>query len=275
MKNIFGLNKYAKKEEAHFDGSCFISRSAEEKEEKKEKKLPSVIPVYMTVIQYAGLILVCVMIIMFMRSDIPFKYILKEAVHVPVLVIIGTLLYFGIGIYEGKKRDKMIANGELFDESAIEEPDEEEESAAEAKAKESLGIPEDATDIDVLGVIYRNVGDETENASNFDFLTIEMFAFSDGETLNIADYNDVYSIAFESIKSIERIDKKVTALGWSKEEDIDSEAYAQFELAEDEQGLIVLPYYYSVRVATEEEEFELALPPYEAATFSKLTGKEL
>jgi hypothetical protein len=193
----------------------------------------------------------------------------------PISAIIGTLLYFGIGIYEGKKRDKMIARGEIDDENAISEPDEEEECAAEEKAKESLGIPADAIDMDILGVIYRKVDDGIAKASNFDFLTIEMFAFTDGEALNVADYTDVYSIPLDSIVSVERIDEKVTALGWSKEEAIDSEAYAQFELTEDEQGLIVLPYYYSVRISADQEEFELTIPPYEASALSKLIGKEI
>lgn len=276
MKNLFGLDKYAKKEDACFDGALFISRSAEEeKEEKKEKKIPSIIPIYWTIIQYAGLILVCAMLILFMKSDIPFKYVFREAAYMPISVIVGTLLYFGIGIYEGQKRDKMIAKGELEDENAVSEPDEEEEMAEEEKAKDSLGIPADAVDIDVLGVIYRRVDDGIEKASYFDFLTIEMFAFTDGETLNVADYTDVYSIPLDSIVSVERIDEKVTALGWSKEEAIDSEAYAQFELTENEQGLIVLPYYYSVRISAEEEEFELTIPPYEASALSKLIGKEI
>ena len=108
-------------------------------------------------------------------------------------------------------------------------------------------------------------------------MTLEMFAYKDGDLLCVADYNDVYSIPISAFTSIEKIERSVTILGWSKDEGFDSEVYAEYGMTETEEGFISLPYYYSARIAIENEdgeaeEFELLIPPYEYKAFSDLCG---
>lgn len=274
MKNIFGFEKYAEGKSSQFDGARFISCSSDVKPEVKEKKLPPIIPLYLTLLQYAGLILVCAMVFAYIRANIPFKYIFEEAIYIPLLFIAGTIIYFAIGIYESQKRKKMIKNGELDDEYEMPEEDEEAENDLEERAKQSLGIPEDAIDMDVLGTIYRTTENGAENVGSFDFITMEMFVFADNEQLHVADYSNVYSFDIGSLGKIERIDSQVTSLGWSKDDEVSAPQYAELNMSLNEQGVLTLPYYYSVRVSAEDEEFELAIPPYELSAFSQLLKKE-
>ena len=152
---------------------------------------------------------------------------------------------------------------ELEEYGEIHEVDEEAEAAEAERVKTELGIPESAIDMDFLSLFYRESEDGPVPYRSFDFMTMEMFVYSDDDCLHIADYSNVYSIARSNINEIEKIERSISVLGWSKEDSFDSDAYAPYEMTENEEGYIVIPYYYSIKVKADDEEFILTVPPYE------------
>ena len=139
-----------------------------------------------------------------------------------------------------------------------------------ARAKAELGIPETALDMDFLSFIYIDTENGPVSAKPFNFMTMEMFAYSDEKALHVADYTNVYSFPKDSIKAVEKVEKEVSVLGWSKEEDIDSDKYAPYGMKLSREDFIILPCYYSVKIEKDGEEYELAVPPHEFDTFSEL-----
>ena len=198
------------------------------------------------------------------------------------MIIAGFIGFVVISVIDGIKSKKFATeNGldtlaELEEYAEIHEVDEEAEAQAAAKVKAELGIPEDAVDMDFFSNFYREGPDGVFSIKPFNFMTLEMFAFSDGENLCVADFNNVYSIPKSNITSVEKIEEEITVLGWSKEESFDSETYAEYGFTENEAGFIVMPYYYSVKVNTDDgEEFAFLIPPYELGAFTELSGMGL
>lgn len=276
MKNIFGLNKYLKSNV--FDGAAFISNTIKPKEEEKkvDPRSIAVIPKYLWSIKIAGLMLAMSMFILqiFLRMD--FMDVLEYAPSIYVFLVIGVADFVALQIIESVKRKKLykelgIENKSYFtEENDIHEYDEEEEEAEAARVKAELGIPETAFDMDFLSFIYKEEEDGPVSAKPFDFMTMEMFAYSDENALHIADYTNVYSFTKDSIKSVEKVEKETTVLGWSKEEDIDSEKYAPYGMKLSHEDFIIIPYYYSVKIEKDGEEYELAVPPHEFDAFNEL-----
>ena len=280
MKNIFGLNKtmYSDIGTEDFDGACFISRSLEGEATVKEQEKPAApkLPVPLSILQYLFVAAFAIGLGLWVYSGMAMAEAFKTAIYIPLLLFVGFVGFVALSIVEMIQSKKFAKEmgldsiSDLDDYENIHDTDEDAEQAEEARVKAELGIPEDAVDIDFLSFFYR----ENENGpfpiKPFDFMTLEMFAFSDEEALHIADYNDVYSINKSDIKEIEKIEKEATLLGWSKDEAFDSEKYAEFDIKENDEGFIVIPYYYSVSISKDDEEFELVIPPYEIDTLKSL-----
>lgn len=280
MKNIFGLNKtlYGETGVEEFDGACFITKSLEaeaEVEEAPKLEVPK-LPLPLSILQYVFIGMFAITLGLWLYSGKSLTEMIESSLYNVIIMAAGLLGFIAISIFEAVQSKKFATkNGistlsELEEYEDIHDFDEKAEEAAAAKVKSELGIPESASDMDFLSFFYR----ENENGpfpiKPFDFMTMEMFAFSDGDSLCIADYNDVYSINKSDIKGIEKIEKETTLLGWSKDEPFDSEKYAEYEISENDEGFIVIPYYYSVRVDADGEEFELVIPPYELDEFKKI-----
>lgn len=285
MKNIFGLNKSVSGGEV-FDGAAFITASVAEEctaEVEENKKFAPALPLPLSILQYVFVAMFAIALGIWVSSGKTFELMLQSSVYVPILMAAGFVGFVVIAIIDIAISKKFAKENGLEKVSDVEEfveiheVDEEAEAAAAAKVKSELGIPEDAADMDFLSFFYREGADGIFPIKPFDFMTLEMFAYKDGDLLCVADYNDVYSIPISAFTSIEKIERSVTVLGWSKDEGFDSEVYAEYGMTETAEGFISLPYYYSARIAIENEdgeaeEFELLIPPYEYKAFSDLCG---
>ena len=289
MKNIFGLNKslYSAEGSEEFDGAPFITAklSKEEAVEDKEpKKVAPALPLPLSILQYVFVALFAICLGVWVSSGVSFTLMMGDTVYLPtLLMLVGLVGFIVIAIIDVAKSKKFAKeNGlekisEVEDFVEIHEVDEEAEAAEEARVKSELGIPEDAHDMDFLSFFYREGADGVFPIKPFDFMTLEMFAYADGESLHIADFNSVYSIPLSSIKSIEKIEKETTLLGWSKDESFDSEKFSQYGITENSAGFIVISCYYKISISAEMsddeiEDFCLLIPPYEYDAFSALTG---
>ena len=286
MKNIFGLNKtlYSEEGQEAFDGASFITKSlsndVDKEEEKSEKAVPK-LPIPLSIIQYVCIAAFAIGLGIWLSSGKSMAELIKSSIYVPILLAGGFVGFICMSVIEminAKKfaKENGIENfSEFEDYGEIHELDEEADAAEEARVRAELEIPEDAIDMDFLSFFYRENESGPFSIKPFDFMTLEMFVFADGESLHIADFNDVYSISKSDIKGIEKIEKETTLLGWSKDDSFDSEKYAEYGITENSEGFIVIPYYYSVRIDANGEEYELVIPPYEMQRLSAILGMDL
>lgn len=285
MKNIFGLNKSVSEGEM-FDGASFITASVAEESpasNEENKQVAPALPLPLAILQYIFVGMFAVALGIWVSSGKTFELMLKSSVYVPILMVTGFVGFVAIAIIDIAKSKKFAKENGLEKVSDVEEfvelheVDEEAEAEVAAKVRSELGIPEDAIDMDFLSFFYRENANGPYPIKPFDFMMLEMFAYNDGDCLCIADYNDVYSIPKAAFTSVERIERPITVLGWSKDEGFESEDYAEYEMRETEEGFISIPCYYSAKISIqndedETEEFELLIPPYEYESFSALTG---
>ena len=282
MKNIFGLNKtiYGETGVESFDGACFISRSleGEAKVDDQPKLNPPKLPLPLSILQYILVGIFAIALGLWFYSGKTMAEMIEDSLYAVIMMAIGLLGFIVISIIEVAQSKKFArANGiktlsELDEYEDLHDFDEQAEEEEAARVKAELEIPEDAKDIDFLSFFYKEDEDGPFPIKPFDFMTLEMFAFADDKALHIADYNDVYSISKSSIKGIEKVEKETTLLGWSKDESFDSPKYAEYEIKENDEGFVVIPYYYSVKIESDGDEFELIIPPYEVDELSRLAG---
>lgn len=286
MKNVFGLNKtyYGEDRAEEFDGAQFISKSLSVEAEAvsaPKAEIPQ-LPAFLSVLQYTFVVMFAVALGIWVSSGQTFEYHLKNSIYIPALMAVGLLGFIVITMIDSIRSKKYAKeNGiesisELEEYGEIHEVDEEAEAEEAARVKAELGIPESAADMDFLSLFYKETEEGPVPYRSFDFMTMEMFVFSDDGFLHVADYSNVYSIPKSNIKNFEKVEKSVFVLGWSKEEAITSDTYAPYEMTETEEGYISLPYYYSATVKTDDgEEFSLDLPPYEAKALANMLGFEI
>ena len=279
MKNIFGLNKtlYGETGLEKFDGACFISKSleSEAKVDDEPKLSAPKLPLPLSILQYVFVGMFAITLGLWFYSGKTLSEMMESSLYIVIIMAAGLLGFLTISIIEavaGKKYAKehgIKTLAELEEYEELHDFDEDAEDAEAKRVKAELGIPDSAKDIDFLSFFYRENEDGPFPIKPFDFMTMEMFAFAEGDVLCVADYNDVYSISKSSIKGIEKVEKEATLLGWSKDEPFDSETYSEYEIKENDEGFIVIPYYYSVKIEAGEE-FELLIPPYELTALESI-----
>ena len=285
MKNVFGFNRsihYETDVEA-FDGARFVTSSVSREkpeETENEKKNAVTLPLPLTILQYVFVALFAIGLGIWVSSGKSVSLMIKQSPYVMIILAAGLVGFVTIAVIDVLKSKKFAKENGLEKLSDVEEfvelheVDEEAEAEQEAKVKAELGIPDNAVDMDFFSFFYREGPEGIFAIKPFDYMTLEMFAYAEDGYLRIADYNDVYSISIADMVSVERMDTQITVLGWSKDESFDSETYAEYGFYQNDDGFVVMPYYYVIKinVPEEDEEYALLIPPYEAKAFSELTG---
>ena len=138
----------------------------------------------------------------------------------------------------------------------------------EKAIKSYLSVPENAPEIDILtylyGSEYLSEGEEYANDPTTVFL-------EDGKLCFFCD-DSVYGIPTEKIDDIALVIRDTTFAFWEKEEPYDSEEYAEYKMTQDENEVIHLGAYYSVRFSDGGVDYEIVIPPYDIDEIIKITG---
>ncbi len=152
-------------------------------------------------------------------------------------------------------------------EKSEEEKDFERRSENLQKAiKSYLSVPENAPEIDILTYLYGSeyISEEYANDPTTVFL-------EDGKLCFFCD-DSIYGIPTEKIDDIALVIRETTFAFWEKEEPYDSEAYAEYKMTQDENEVIHLGAYYSVRFSDGGEDYEIVIPPYDIEKIIEITG---
>lgn len=139
-----------------------------------------------------------------------------------------------------------------------------------------LGVPADAANVDVLSFTYKiKKGEAVPCERALDTTPFTAFtykAFRDGENLHLADADGKYSFPLSSIRTIRKINKRISMLGWCKDEDPDKGEYKKYKMTVDQYGNVWFKPYYVLELERAGEIWGIYFPCYELDVFEKLTG---
>ena len=139
----------------------------------------------------------------------------------------------------------------------------------ERASRSYLNVPDSAPEIDVFTNLYGS-----EYFEDGEFGNCPMTVFGEDGKLCFYCENGIYGIPTEKIEEIAYVVRDTTFFSWEKEEPFDSEEYAEYGMKEDDDGVVSIGAYYSVRFSDGGEDYEIVIPPYDIDEILKITGKK-
>lgn len=141
---------------------------------------------------------------------------------------------------------------------------------------DELGIPNDAVEIDVLTFKYKlkngEIRPRTHGLQTTPYLNAIVKIYATSEELHVADVEKVYSFKKTEIKSIIRVNKRISVSVWNKEEDPRKGKFKQYKMTFNNFGDIFFKPYYILEIEKDNQTFGIYFPCYELGTIEKLTG---
>lgn len=139
------------------------------------------------------------------------------------------------------------------------------------ESRASLGVPENAKEIDVFFFPYTLRDGEMKDSGVFKYLNRPMRLFSEGEFLCLSDEAAVYGIEKKLFRRILTDPKKTGFTLWNKKDSHLKEPYKSYKINLDHYGVYHVKNVCSVQFTTrDEEKFEIVVPPYEVQHFEAL-----
>ena len=276
-KNVFAVKHAKGDENVPFDGEVFVSRridathqeeldSLSEDSAKHLKKL--MLPIPLMLVKFIAFALGILIGVEILTAEVGIAQAYQNAPYffyiAPALLILAAALQ----IVEVVRRKQMLGSEEY--NAHVDDL----ESAAK-RSIEELGIPADASSIDVLAMTYKEKKDKLVSAYDFTFLPLDMYVYADEKYLYVADNSMVFQFYRGDLGAIERINKKASLAFWNKDDAATSKAYKPYKLTENSAGFVSMKYYYSLPIQSDFGEYELLFPPYEIETVADLLGLSL
>ena len=271
MKNLFAID--IDKSQAEFDH--FVIRSVDQDLSKKQEETvdkleehekKSALPTWLRIVKYLCFYFFLIVIGSMIKVG-------KEAfLNAPVLCVLGMLGgVIGIALWTVEK--KKVKNTVKSDDF---KNDVESYSEFTEECFSELGVPNDAKQADIFTKPYKMKNGKEKRASGwFEYVNQEVHLFLEGNMLCIADVNNVIGIPIEDMTGIYTINKRVSFLGWNKEEAFNKTPYKQYKMTSNQYGVIFIKTHYSLRFSSFGEEYEILFPAHELDTFTNLTGVEV
>ena len=145
-----------------------------------------------------------------------------------------------------------------------------------AMVMHEMGVPANAKAMDVLVFNYKTKDGKVEPVSPAMlpqiYMNFECKAFADGDSISIADSENVYTFNKSDIKMLRVVDAKSTVYSWNKQEEPTSSKYAMYGVSLNKMGMATTSSYYVVEIEKDGETFGLYVPSYEAEILREVFG---
>lgn len=139
-----------------------------------------------------------------------------------------------------------------------------------------MGVPASAKPMDVLVFNYKVKDGKVEPVSPAMlpqiYMNFECKAFADGDSISIADSENVYSFKKSDVKMLRVVDEKSTVYSWNKQDEPTSSKYAAYGLSLNKMGMATTSSYYIVEIEKDGETYGLYVPSYEAEILREVFG---
>ncbi len=272
MRNIFAIYNGKDRKNDIIDGETFISKriTSEQKEKldaslsgMNEKNSKANLPGWLQIVRFITGIFTGIVAASLMRATSGDLTLAKAFGNAPVLIIAGMvsgvifLALFAAGKVIKKKVTESSEYRNTFDELA--------KNAEETK--HSLGVPDNARDIDVLLFRYKKEKNGSPvpltNPLGFKFFNADMYAYIRDDCLCFADSYTELAFPLGSIKVINRINKNASMQSWNKPVMFNSEKYKKYKIRTSNNGVFYVKPYYSILISDARGEYEIYIPSYD------------
>lgn len=278
MKNVFGINITGNKANQCADGEVFVTarisnaqqkaldrefEAAEQAEEKKDLPFPLYILYYLSLV--AAVCCVGGLVKGLSRGNVSLAQAYQNA---PWVFYAGgaSIVAAGIlGIFKHQRKKK----AENSEETKLEER---RVQALETSSYQTLGVPETATDVDVLTFRYKVKNGESKAVHTIfaDYANTHVKAFVRDGMLCLADLSQCVSIPLDEIRDIQGVKRKISVFGWNKQTPFNKGVYQPYKITENNMGGVFFKSYCIVTVDHNGETYEIFLPPYEQPVIEKM-----
>lgn len=281
MKNVFGINITDNKSNESPDGEVFVTakisdaqqkaldREFENAEKADEKKdLPFLLSILYYLTLAAAACCVAGVAKGLSRGEVGFAQAYRNAPAVFWIGGVCAVVAAVLGIFKHLRKKKV----ENSEETKLEEH---RVQTLEASNYLTLGVPETATDIDILTFRYKIKNGELKPATLAvaNYANAQLKAFVRDGMLCLADLSQCVSIPLDEITGIENIQKRITVLGWNKPTACNQGEYKPYKITTDNMGVLHFKSYCAVTVNHNGETFEISLPPYEQPVIEKMISQ--
>ena len=138
-----------------------------------------------------------------------------------------------------------------------------------------LGVPDNATPVDILTFSYKIVDGQPEavtpRSQYTKYINLSVRMYVEDDKLFIADLASVYSIDLDMIKRIIPVDKKITFPYWNKPTSFKSAPYKRDKISY-RYGVFRAKKYYIILITKDRADYGIYIPGYELKAIEKLTG---
>ena len=144
------------------------------------------------------------------------------------------------------------------------------------KIYEELGVPESATEVDVIGVSYKMKDDEIKpcmcEAWDTPYSTYTFRAFAADGFLYLSTLEGKFAFPLNGFKRMYSVNKKIILPFWNKSTDHNKGEFRKYRMREDNYGRIHVKSYYILELEHGGETWGMYVPPYEKEIFERMTG---
>ncbi len=274
MTNLFGWNMTKGQNVGNVDGAVFLTRTLSDEQNaaldsfqnsNEDFVKKSKLPLPLRIVQGICLFGWWIILIGILKADVSFAEGYRNAPGLywalPICFVLWLVLFM-LGKYCQKQ---------LAQDDALKEHFENAESLTQM-ARNALGIPEDAQNIDVLAERYVLKDGEIKhkdfNMTNF--LNLDLFIFYEDGNLCLADLRQRLDIPLRSLHTMRLEKKKKSFPEWHKSEPSNAPKYKPFKIAVNQYGH-VFSRYYRVDISDVKGEFYLLIPEYDGDVFTEVT----
>lgn len=279
MKPIFGVDITKNKQNETFDGSIFRvaslsyqeGREMEEASQDAQKlleraKLPLPLRIVKWVTGLGGLVLAGGIL-----KGLGNVTLAEGYGNAPALFWAagGSLLVFGALWLWEKLHSKRVFESE--DAEKLTEVLE----VATSDAKEKLGIPMNACEVDVIAFRYvLKKGEPTPRARGMEMTPYhnpEVYLFVEDGVLYLSDLSEKYAFPFSELRGIREVKKRISVSSWNKSDPPQSARYKPYKLAMNEYGCVFMKSYGVLELERDGETYGIYFPAYELPYFEAAT----
>lgn len=179
-----------------------------------------------------------------------------------IALVVSLIVFFASIIANGRKKQAFM-NSDEYKQSISKLENLYEDT------KEELGIPSEASSIDIFFEAYEIVKDvEVPVNRQVNFYNSSLYCYVENNNLYMSDLSDVYEIPLSAITNIIKVEKKCTFFGWNKEQRFNSEQLKKYNIRYN--GLFSIKEYYVVELDLNDEQYSLIIPNYDIDEFNNL-----
>lgn len=140
---------------------------------------------------------------------------------------------------------------------------------------DELGVPEDATAVDVLVFRYTVRNGQIkpkELMPSTPYIATQMQLFADEDRLYLAEISGKYAIPRSALRAIRTVKKRINFYGWNKDEKPRSKRFKPYKLGANQYGCIICRWYHILELELDGETWGIYFPPHERPAFESATG---